>query len=294
MKFFSYNIKQNHRKLFGLLFIIFGSLILSGFYQKENPSYFSERVKIALRDIGNTLLLAENDSTSLILPVKEVKDYEYIVSFQNELYIEPDVLVHSIKSTFSASNLPEDYIIEVIDCSIKEVAYSYQIMGPKENDIIPCSGRTLPSSCYKIRVLFLIKESASGSKIYPISALVLLLVSLSTGFIFFRKKKNNSINTTTGIELGKFKFYYELQLLKIEKSQINLTSKESEILKIFSQNPNQLIKRERLIKEVWEDHGIVVGRSLDMFISKLRKKLNTDPSVKIINVHGVGYKIETS
>ncbi|WP_271784468.1 helix-turn-helix domain-containing protein [Aquimarina algiphila] len=273
MKFFSYNIKQNHRKLFGLLFIIFGSLILSGFYQKEKPSYFSERVKIALRDIGNTLLLAENDSTSLILPVKEVKDYEYIVSFQNELYIEPDVLVHSIKSTFSASNLPEDYIIEVIDCSIKEVAYSYQIMGPKENDIIPCSGRTLPSSCYKIRVLFLIKESASGSKIYPISALVLLLVSLSTGFIFFRKKKNNSINATTGIELGKFKFYYELQLLK---------------------NPNQLIKRERLIKEVWEDHGIVVGRSLDMFISKLRKKLNTDPSVKIINVHGVGYKIEIS
>jgi DNA-binding winged helix-turn-helix (wHTH) protein len=56
--------------------------------------------------------------------------------------------------------------------------------------------------------------------------------------------------------------------------------------------PNQIIKRDELTKKVWEDNGVFVGRSLDTYISKLRKKLKDDDSVRLINVHGVGYKLE--
>ncbi|MGB1041616.1 MAG: helix-turn-helix domain-containing protein, partial [Flavobacteriales bacterium] len=61
---------------------------------------------------------------------------------------------------------------------------------------------------------------------------------------------------------------------------------------IFAESPNQIVKREELTKRVWEDNGVFVGRSLDTYVSKLRKKLNSDESIKLTNVHGIGYKLE--
>ena len=56
--------------------------------------------------------------------------------------------------------------------------------------------------------------------------------------------------------------------------------------------PNQIVTREELTKQVWEDNGVFVGRSLDTYISKLRKILKDDSTLKLTNVHGVGYKLE--
>ena len=67
---------------------------------------------------------------------------------------------------------------------------------------------------------------------------------------------------------------------------------ECELLTIFIAEPNQIIKREELTKKVWEDKGVFVGRSLDTYVSKLRNKLKEDTSVRLINIHGVGYKLE--
>ena len=61
---------------------------------------------------------------------------------------------------------------------------------------------------------------------------------------------------------------------------------------ILAAQPNQVIKREELMKKVWEDNGVIVGRSLDTYISKLRKYLKDDDTIKLTNVHGVGYKLE--
>ena len=77
-----------------------------------------------------------------------------------------------------------------------------------------------------------------------------------------------------------------------QTEEISLSKKECELLEIFVAHPNQIIKRDELTKKVWEDHGVFVGRSLDTYISKLRKKLQDDSSIKITNVHGVGYKLE--
>lgn len=74
--------------------------------------------------------------------------------------------------------------------------------------------------------------------------------------------------------------------------EISLSKKECELLEIFVANPNKIIKREELTKKVWEDNGVFVGRSLDTYISKLRKKLKDDESIQLINIHGVGYKLE--
>ncbi|RZJ68594.1 MAG: helix-turn-helix domain-containing protein, partial [Flavobacterium sp.] len=68
-----------------------------------------------------------------------------------------------------------------------------------------------------------------------------------------------------------------------------LTRTETRLLLIFALSPNEVIERSRLQKEIWEDEGVVVGRSLDMFISKLRKKLELDPNVSIVVIRGRGY-----
>lgn len=75
---------------------------------------------------------------------------------------------------------------------------------------------------------------------------------------------------------------------------IDLTRTEARVLRIFASCPNETIERSRLQKEIWEDEGVIAGRSLDMFISKLRKKLELDPNAKIVVVRGKGYKLEIS
>ena len=92
--------------------------------------------------------------------------------------------------------------------------------------------------------------------------------------------------------LGSFRFYPAQNKLVKEAIEIPLSKKECELLEIFVARPNQVIKRDELTKRVWEDNGVVVGRSLDTYISKLRKKLIEDKTIKLTNVHGVGYKLE--
>ncbi len=75
---------------------------------------------------------------------------------------------------------------------------------------------------------------------------------------------------------------------------INLTRTETRLLLIFALSPNETIARSRLQKEIWEDEGVIAGRSLDMFISKLRKKLGVDQNINIVVVRGKGYKLEIS
>ena len=92
--------------------------------------------------------------------------------------------------------------------------------------------------------------------------------------------------------IGQYKFYPEQNKLVKAATEISLSKKECELLALFVANPNKIIKRDELTKKVWEDHGVFVGRSLDTYISKLRKKLQEDASIKLTNVHGVGYKLE--
>ncbi|WP_299525393.1 winged helix-turn-helix domain-containing protein [Winogradskyella sp.] len=257
------------------------------------PDDFSKQVKIALRDAGNKLLLSENDSTSLILPVKELRFNKYQLTFNAPLTFEPEVLVGQLKESLTASKLPEHYIVEVIQCKDNEVAYSYQMSTILESTIIPCAGRYLPKACYVIEVNFF-KRVKPNSELYfviglTIALLVVTLASLWYWKTFVKQPKHESINYEA---IGAFKFYPEQNKLIKEAEEIALSKKECELLALFVARPNEVIKRDELTKKVWEDNGVFVGRSLDTYISKLRKKLKSDASIKLTNVHGVGYKLE--
>lgn len=259
---------------------------------KEDEN-FEELVKISLRDVGNKLLLSNHDSTSLILPVVKIEDSKYQLSFQKRLSIHPDTLVAIVDQSFRKANLSSNYRIGVKQCLDLEVAYSYQKNENIEKSIVPCSGRFLPQNCYTIEVRFLEKVTNSSSKTIWI---IILLGSLISIVVFFPKRrktvKTNLTSEENSIALGKFQFYPEENKLMHEATEISLSKKEVELLSLFVANPNKIIKREELSKKVWEDHGVFVGRSLDTYISKLRKKLSEDETLKLTNVHGIGYVLE--
>jgi len=92
-------------------------------------------------------------------------------------------------------------------------------------------------------------------------------------------------------QLGKFKFDTQKQQLIDSDKMIKLTTKESELLKLLCNNANKVLERNFALKTIWVDDNYFNARSMDVYITKLRKHLKDEPSIEIINVHGKGYKL---
>ncbi len=91
--------------------------------------------------------------------------------------------------------------------------------------------------------------------------------------------------------IGKYTFDYNHQTLTINDDEKKLTGKESELLRMFCINFNQLIERQNALQKIWKDDSYFAARSMDVYITKLRKYLKKDPAIQIVNVHGVGFKL---
>jgi DNA-binding response OmpR family regulator len=92
--------------------------------------------------------------------------------------------------------------------------------------------------------------------------------------------------------LGKYFFDSSNHELRIGEKRISLTTKEVELLRVLYSHKNQLITREKTLKTVWGSDNYFIGRSMDVFITKLRKYLKDDPHISIVNVHGTGFRLE--
>jgi energy-converting hydrogenase Eha subunit E len=285
--------------------------------------------KLVIRQIGHQLLLQAGDSSSRILPVEERASNDYLIRFTAPFTFVPDTLVATVRRVVAANNLPSNYLVEVVDCSPSaEVVFGFRIQKDNARNVIPCLGRRQEKACYNIRILFTVAGDAGTD---PFSSgllagsLVAIGVSLLFRALYLRKRKTagkagdipapgtsatmditglqhiqpeptpeeikREVPAPTGIAIGSLLFFRESQQLVAGTSIIQLTAKEAKLLHVFANAQQEMIDRDRLMKEVWEDEGVIVGRSLDMFVSKLRKKLQADPRVSILNVHGKGYKL---
>ena len=109
------------------------------------------------------------------------------------------------------------------------------------------------------------------------------------------KRANVQINHNEKVfSLGHFEFDFSNLVLKNSNTEKLLTQKEAEVLKLLYQNRERVLKREEILKHIWGDDDYFMGRSMDVFISKLRKYLKEDASIQIVNYHGVGFKLEIS
>jgi DNA-binding response OmpR family regulator len=112
--------------------------------------------------------------------------------------------------------------------------------------------------------------------------------------ILNRVTPNQTENKKLIYELGKFTFDVNNQILKFGKESKRLTSKESKVLAILSKSINNIVSREEIMKEVWGETDYFIGRSLDVFISKIRRHLHSEPRIRIETIPTVGVVLNIS
>lgn len=154
----------------------------------------------------------------------------------------------------------------------------------KENEDIPIlflSAKTLKED--KIKGLTLGADDYI-TKPFSIEELVLKID------VFLKRSKVQKLETTHNLaELGKLYFDFENLELSDSETSSRLTLREAELLNLFCQNKNKLLKKEEILNSLWKDDSYFLSRSLDVFVSRLRKHLKSDSRLKIETVHGVGF-----
>ena len=269
-------------------------LISLTFFVNTNSDFDLSRREVLLRRIGHEILLQSGDSTSRVLPIKKIAENEYQISFEKEFAFVTDSLVNTTKRLLAKDYQVSDYVVNVINCDNSSVAYGYVISKNKKEDVLACVGRKQPIACYKINIKFKTSDVVIANYKYYLVGLAFLLL---IGFIFWKlkpKKELPKIDNNNLFTFGSVVFDAQKRQLEINEKTIDLTATETRLLLIFASSPNETIERSRLQKEIWEDEGVIVGRSLDMFISKLRKKLELDPNINIVVIRGKGYKLEVN
>jgi DNA-binding response OmpR family regulator len=108
-----------------------------------------------------------------------------------------------------------------------------------------------------------------------------------------RRTKNQTLTNSdqNNFEVGQYKFDFNLQKLEVNGKAQKLTTREAELLKLLCINVNDVLDRTFALKSIWHDDNYFNGRSMDVYIAKLRKYLREDPNLEIVNVHGKGFKL---
>jgi DNA-binding response OmpR family regulator len=153
----------------------------------------------------------------------------------------------------------------------------------------------------KIPILFLTAKSMQEDKIrgFEIGGDDYLTKPFSMEELLMRMKAiirrvNDGSGSDAGItiyKLGRLTFDYNRQLLTGGVAENKLTSKEAELLRLLCDNANQVLDRSIALNRIWQDDSYFNARSMDVYITKLRKYLKEDPAVELLNVHGIGFKL---
>jgi hypothetical protein len=284
--------------------LVFGFTTIVCSANNAHNTHQQRHIEVGMRMIGHQVLLNSHDSTSRVLPIERIGD-RYKIQFSSEFAFRPGDLASTIDGVMIETKLATRYIVEVEQCNSGEVVYSYEVDSLAEAEIIPCLGRDLPKSCYNLMITLLDEEPHvdnpdhadlevagpfSGPTLKYILLIVLLLLVVG-GYLIARRKKSRLEANPDIVLLGDFRFDKRNIELVINDRKIELTSKEADLLSLLYETVNNTVEREVILNRVWGDEGDYVGRTLDVFISKLRKKLEADAKLKIINIRGIGYKL---
>jgi len=290
-------------KLLTILAIAF-SLCFECLADSKESAVSNQHIEVSMRMIGHQVLLSSGDSTSRVLPIVRDKN-KFKIQFENEFGFHPDVLAAVVDSVIDTTGIAEAYIVEVLTCETNQVVHSYEV--GKENDVLACTGRSQPKGCYYLQITIfdllaakkdVTAEVDSETGVFSIYAgplkligLLALVSLLLVGFIMYLSNRGKKSNDPNIIRLGEYRFNRRTMELIRGDERIELTSKECDLLQLLYESVNDTVERDTILRMVWNDEGDYVGRTLDVFISKLRKKLEADSSIKIANIRGVGYKL---
>ncbi|MEO0584397.1 MAG: winged helix-turn-helix domain-containing protein [Bacteroidota bacterium] len=259
--------------------------------QIPNSKQQEQRTHLAVRSIGDELLKSNDDFRTPVPPVQQIDLETYGLTFDQPIEIDPDKLV-GLSLKFLHAKIAGKSIVNVYEVDAEEMVYGFEIDHLEEKNI-PCLGRILPASHYRIEFSFFDDTGIQVlyANIPGISAASASLFFVCLGFLFWQKKgslsHNEQIIQWNGIALDTT---YNQVTQGVH--EISLTEKETQILAILFKYGGNLVSREHFIEEIWLKEGVVTERSLDMYISRLRKKTAPLADIQIVNQHGKGYYLK--
>ena len=284
--------------LVGMLFVRFvGTTSGSNEVQSAGSGpYRAEKVNLALRRTAHHLLRLAGDSTSRIPPVEQPNDRTFRVAFSRAFNY--DSLPTLLQESLRIHQVNGSYDVAVLDCARGELQLGYSLTDLLAGSPIPCKGRSMAAGCYVLQ-LTIHPVAPAPQPAMPWS--LVALAGLCSGIAFIAWRRSARVVGPTGqsstlpeqaIRFGQSWLNVGNQLLTSGSSQYTLTYRETKLLRLLISHPNEVLARNQILKLVWEDEGVTVGRSVDVFVSRLRKLLQNDPTIRITAVHGVGYRLE--
>ncbi len=221
------------------------------------------------------LLLAEDDENLGLL----LKEYLVAKGYDANLYPDGEAAYKGF--------LKEHYDICILDVMMPKkdgftLAGDIRIMNPD----IPVIFLTAKNLKEDVLEGFKLGADDYITKPFSMEELIMRIEA-----ILRRTSQEGQTNSQQIFTLGKFTFDTRKQTLSEGEEAVKLTTKESELLKLLCQNANKVLERNYALKSIWIDDNYFNARSMDVYITKLRKHLKEEPSVEIINVHGKGYKL---
>ncbi len=262
------------------------------------PPDVDEKTNLALRRAADALLRESGDTLSRIPAVERGGGGAWRVFLEKPFRYES--LPARLQESLDLYGIRQPYRVAVRRCADFTIDLGFHQADVLDGKRLPCAGRDEPGGCHFIEVTF---EGVEPKPAFPISkaAIVgLLFGAAAAGFWFFNKKTPPvppllpvDFDEKNWLSVGQSKLNAAAQVLVCGGSHIELTFQEAKLLRLFAERPGQLLERQQILHEVWESEGVLVGgRSVDMCVSRLRKKLAGDPSVAIVAVHGMGYRLE--
>lgn len=201
----------------------------------------------------------------------------------------------------------EEAGFNVINCPDGETAWEYYQKNNPDLCILDVNmpyrdgfslARKIRQKSDRVPVLFLTAKSleedklkgfASGGDDYIVKPFSMKEL-ISRIQVFLRRSKMHVSSAENNFTVGRFTFMMEELRLSHNEENISLTQREAELLEFLCHHPNKVLKREEILSNVWGKNDFFLGRSMDVFMTRLRKLLATEPSVSIETIHGVGYR----
>ncbi len=288
--------------------LLLGLLALTALRQQApedvQTKQFSQKVNLALRYTGDRLLRMAGDSSSRIAAVRQQAPNEWLLRLERRFNY--DSLPNLLQTAFRAHGVEGNYQVAVLDCADGDLMLGYDFSTLQPGAPAACMGRDITTNCLNIQVVFPNLAVPTPAR-WPYWMAGLMGLTGLALLWFYRNgstapqaphrersetQTGNEPKNSADLRFGQTVFDPTNQTLHVNGHSKALTYREAKLLQLFVGHPNELLSRDHILKAVWEDEGIMVGRSVDVFVSRLRKILREDETLQLVNVHGVGYRLE--
>lgn len=282
--------------VFGLVLIVLS--VTSVF--RPAPSNDVTGLHLTLRQIGHNYLLAACDSTSRIPAVEELPDGTLLL--RTRRFVDYSLVAEVAQAEMVRSGYTGEYQLTLTDSESNDIFLGGIWMVGRNSNAVACLDRDQEQRPADIRLKMLPAPAEPTTKPWLLAGgSLLLLLGIAARF---RTKEVETLTVeqpvkevlpAEGMKLGEHTVFLPVsQQVSVYGQQLSLTFREAKLLEYLAGNANAVLERQTIHDAVWGEEGVMVGRSLDVFISRLRKKLAGADDLEIQTVHGVGYRFRTA